>query len=511
MPTTLAERKLLDRGVLTDDLLAEQGIRVIDADVVSVGGGLGSFALVDLLRISGMAPERIRVVSPDRLPGARFLRLCAASGLREDDPLRSDSSARIDNVWGFPGYAAAQAWRDRRRGLAALAPLLRVFVEPVFAEFYTPSPGLVRAGLEREAARIGWSDMLVDGIAVAVRPRLGGGYFVLVEPPQEGEEGADGSALLAVRGRFGHLAVGYAGLRHGDASAEFRALAPDTGRVMHAYETHEHCYRTLATRGGSVLVRGAGIAASRILQRLIDDRHESGQDVRIWQVFRQYPDGDSGPVDFRQKAGCGFAYQPFNFPKAAFGGQLRDRARRMTDAERAALIRSMGGTTTPYRRQWARQLRAGREGGWYRAVVGEVTRLRARDAGITARIRPRYGKSLTLDVDFVIDATGLDPDVGHHPLLADLLTHGMARRNSLGGLGVAPDFQLTGTASDDGRLYLSGVAATGGYLAPVDSFAGLQQAALAIADSLADHGCGRALRPHRSMLAWWRWLRNAPP
>ncbi|MGH3515949.1 MAG: hypothetical protein ACRDQ7_00715 [Haloechinothrix sp.] len=505
MPTKLAEHRLIDVTVLTEGLLAERGVRVIDAEVVSVGGGLGSFALVDLLRVTGMPADRIRVVSPERLPGERFLRLCAVSGLRDDDPLRSDSSARIDNVWGFPSYAMEQAWRERKRGRAALAPLLRVLAEPVFAEFYTPSPALVRTGLEREAARIGWADMLVDGIAVAVRRRAGGGYFVLVRPS------GDGSRLLALRCRFAHLGLGYAGLRHGDASPEFRAVAPDKGHLVHAYEPHEHCYRTLAARGGSVLVRGAGIAASRVLQRLIDDRAESGQDVRIWQVFRHYPDGGSGRSAFRGKGGCGFNYQPFNFPKAAFGGQLRDRTRRLPAAERAELISSMGGTTTPYRRQWARQLRTGRERGWYQAVVGQVTRLRPQETGIAVRVRPRHGKPLTLEVDFVIDATGLDPDAGHHPLLADLLTRSAACRNSLGGLDVAPDFQLTGMAGGAAGLYVSGVAAAGGYLAPVDSFAGLQYAALAIADSLAAQGCGRALLTTRSLRAWWRWMRNAPP
>jgi hypothetical protein len=485
--------------VLSDEQLAAADLPVVDIPLVSVGGGLGSFALVDMLRVAGTPATRIRVVSPESVPGATFLRRCRDSGLADTDLLRSDSSARIDNVWGFPGYAVEQAWRSRRLG-----PLWRVLTEPVFTEYYTPSVGLVRAGLCREAARVGWPTLLVDGTATAIRPRVGGGYFVLVEPSANG-------CPFAYRCDFVHLALGHPELRHSEDAWLFHDRNPADARVVHVYQPHEHVYTELVRRGGAVLVRGSGIAASRVLQRLIDDRDRSGRDVRIWQQFRQFHVVDTGPIWFRRQASAGLRQQPFNFPKAAAGGQLRDRTLRLSDAARAELIRAMGGTTTPYRRLWADQLRRGRAEGWYRAVVGALAGLSGDARGVIGRIQPRSGDPVEVRVDFVVDATGLDTDIRRHPLLADLVLRVGAGTNPLGGLDVGPDFEVRGTASGAGRIYASGVLAAGGYLGPADSFAGLQQAAVIIADSLAERGFGCRFSTGRSALGWWRWMRNKAP
>lgn len=482
----------------TDELVEDSGLTVVDVPFVTVGGGLGSFTLVDLLRVTGTQTESIRVISPHRSPDAQFRARCHASGIHDNDPMRSDSSARPDNIWGFPGYAVQHAVRSR-----TLAPLWQVLAEPVFCEHYTPTLGLVHAGLCREAERIGWAGMLVDGVATAVRHRTQGGYFVVVEP-------ADGESMI-YRCRFVHLAVGHAGLRFTEDAERLRSRTPDNDRIVHAYEPHEHVYRTLATQPGSVLVRGAGIAASRVLQRLVECRDQHGTDVRIRQLFRSYTEAAHGPPWFRRYAEHGFSHQPFNFPKAASGGQLRDRVRTLTEPERAELIMSIGGTSTPYRRAWAQQLRRGREEGWYRAIAGRVTKLSPDRRGFKVRICDGAGRAKTISVDFVIDATGLDPRIRCHPLLADLIDVGGAGTNALGGLDVRPDFEVRGTASGDGRVYACGISTLGGYLAPVDSFAGMQQAALLISDSLAELGFGHRLRALSSLTPWWRWMRNRMP
>ena len=38
--------------------------------------------------------------------------------------------------------------------------------------------------------------------------------------------------------------------------------------MVSAYEQHEHVYETLKNRPGVVVIRGGGIVASRVLQRL---------------------------------------------------------------------------------------------------------------------------------------------------------------------------------------------------------------------------------------------------
>jgi hypothetical protein len=469
---------------------------VVDVPLVTIGGGLGSFTLVDVLRVAGVPAEKIRVISPHRTPDANFLRLCRASGLGDTDRLRSDSSARLDNPWGFPGYAAQQAWQTRR-----IRPLLQVLTEPVFSEHYTPTVGQVHSGLCREADRIRWESMVVDGVATGIRREDGGGYIVTVEPPA--------GPALAYRSRFVHVAPGYAGPRLAADARRFRDRNPMDNRLVHAYEEHEGIYSTLTERSGTVLVRGAGIAASRILQRLADDRRTSGSDIRVWHLFRHPRSRDPRPARLARYDGSAFVCQPFNFPKAAFGGQLRDRTLRLPAAQRADEIRVLGGTSTPYRRLWARQLRRGLAEGWYRPVTGEVTDLVPTESGIATYVRPPGSATVILRADFIIDATGLERDLHRHPILAAIEDLGVTT-NELGGLTIGPDFDVLGAESGTGRLYASGVVAAGGHLAPVDSFAGLQLAALAIADALARQGLGTPLRLTPSVAGWWRWMRNRP-
>jgi hypothetical protein len=91
-------------------------------------------------------------------------------------------------------------------------------------------------------------------------------------------------------------------------------------------------------------------------------------------------------------------------------------------------------------------------------------------------------------------------------VLGDLLAHGGASRNPLGRLEVERTFELRGAASGDGRLYVSGAAALGGYFPGVDTFLGLQIAAQEIADDLARRGACRRIGTVRSIAQWLKWL-----
>ena len=118
-----------------------------------------------------------------------------------------------------------------------------------------------------------------------------------------------------------------------------------------------------------MVLRGSGIVASRILQRLIDDRDKHGAQTNIVHIFRTYVSGSHGPSIFmRRRGGDGWAYQGFNYPKSVWGGQLKSRMRRLEGEDRAALYKTIGGTNTPVRRLWQEQLARGRKEGWYRTV-----------------------------------------------------------------------------------------------------------------------------------------------
>jgi hypothetical protein len=77
-------------------------------------------------------------------------------------------------------------------------------------------------------------------------------------------------------------------------------------------------------------------------------------------------------------------------------------------------------------------------------------------------------------------------------------------------LDVDPSFEVRGTRSGKGRLYASGAATHGGYLAGEDTFLGLQIAAQEIADDLAAQGFCARLDVSRSVRQWVRWAANRP-
>jgi hypothetical protein len=488
--------RLLAVPVWSDEDVAASRLRVENARFVTVGGGLASFAVVDVLRVCRVPVSDIRVISTQRQPYANLRYLIRSSQLSDSDPLRSDSMSRIGNIWGFPSYALERAMRKR-----SVRPLWSVLCEPVAAEFFTPSAAEVFTGVDREASRIGWQSMLFQGQADLLRRRSGGGYFTLVRP-------GDGTAPHLLRSDYLHIGTGHSAVGYPPEIRDYRLTHNDPFRVVNAYEPHEHVYQVLRRRPGTVLVRGAGITASRVLQRLLDDRVGSGQDVRILHVFRTYTDGPRGPWRFRRPGGDGWAFQAFNYPKAAGAGQLRQPLLKMDGAERAAFITSMGGATTARRRHWQRQLREARAVGCYQAVNAEIRKI---EPAAGQRVRIRTDSRTELEADFMIDCAGLRLAPHDNPLLASLLDDGGAGLNLLGGLNVGPHFEVRGADSEHGRVYASGVITRGGYLAPVDSFWGFSHAAMLICDDLAHRGFCARLGLARSVTGWFRWLARQVP
>ena len=150
--------------------------------------------------------------------------------------------------------------------------------------------------------------------------------------------------------------------------------------------------------------------------------------------------------------------------------------------------------------------------GWYRQYQGEVQQVTPRGGGGTiTEVTSSDGAQLELPADFIIDGTGLEADPKEHRLLGDLLEHGGAGLNGMGRLDVDRTFEVRGTRSDPGRLYAIGAATLGGYVAPVDSFLGLQLANILLVDDLATQGFGKKIGTARSLSQWLRWARNVAP
>lgn len=486
---------LVSTSIWTDEMVADQGIPVEDSPIATVGGGFGSYILADYLRVQGGVPTSgLRVVSNLSHPWQTYERLATSSQISYTDRIRSDSASRPDNLWGFPSYALQEAIRER-----TLAPLGHVFIEPIFEDYYTPRLGDVLRSVAREARRIRYWDMLVRGDVQLVRKRVGGGYFVVSVDPRQPD-----ALPTALRVRDVHLAVGYPGLKFLPELQEFRTQN-NYHRVVNAYENHEHVYHALRRRPGTVLVRGGGIVASRVLERLILDREKSGQPTRIVHLLRTFVNSSHGPHQWARRRGKdGFAYQGFNYPKSVWGGQQKARMAPMDRSSRTRQYEIIGGTTTAYRREWQRQLRKARSEGWYHAVCGTISELRDEGPTLTARMTVEQGE-FEVQPDFVIDCTGLEADVSEHQVLRDLLEHGGAQLNPLGRMDVKRSFDLTGAENGMGRVYVTGAAALGGPFPGVDTFLGLQIAAQEVVDDIAKRGHCRRLGPVRSTLEWLRW------
>jgi hypothetical protein len=486
----------------TDSMVAAAGIPVVDVPFVTCGGGMGSFVTVDYLRIAGVPTDRMRVLSDIDYPWQTYEYLTRVSQIPRPERIRSDSASRPDNIWGFPSYALSEAIHDK-----TLKSLRQVFFEPMWADFYTPRAGMVFENLERETKRIRYSDMLVKGQVRMVRRRQGGGYFTILTPPD-----AKPARRVAYRSQFVHVAVGYPGLKFLPELQAFRTENQDFYHVVSAYEDHEHVYDRLRVKPGVVLIRGGGIVSSRVLQRLMDDRAKYNLNTEIVHLFRTFISGAHGPNQWmRRQGGNGFAYQGFNYPKSVWGGQLKAKMRRLEGERRATEYKLMGGTNTPWRRSWQRQMREGRTAGWYRLMTGTVEAMKVREDGkVVSQVKTAQGM-VDVAADFVIDCTGLEADVSEHRVLNDLLEHSGAGRNPVGRLDVERDFELRGTASPPGVMYASGAATLGGYFPGVDTFLGLQIAAQEITDDLARRRFCRKIGPARSLGQWLRWAGNREP
>ena len=509
-PGVVPEGLLAQAAVDLEDL-RQAGVEVRESDYLALGGGVGSFAWADLLRNSGVPLAAITVAGVNDHAMTRYGRLCANSQIPDHERLRSHSESCPDNLWGFPGYALREAWGELRRGRArtALAPLWRVFAEPILDQTWTPRSGHVFDSMDREEARIGWREMLVQGRIRAVRKTTDGRLLAIVS--QSDERRRRHIALVAA---YVHLAVGYPAIQLLPDLGEFRERTGDRERVVNAYENHDHVYEHLRAHGGTVLIRGRGIVASRVIQRIVEER-ANNPDIQIIHLHRSRLMRGASFGRSRRRVEEQFEMQPFNWPRGCWGGEQQQQIESADDAERKRLIDVWGGTTTANRRDWRAMIAQGGREGWYRAEYGAVDSVELEDGRVVSRVSSRLagGGTQVLAVDFVIDCTGLVAGLERSPLLADLTSTYDLPRNALEQLWVTNDFEVDAIRDGDARLYAAGVITLGGPYAAVDSFLGLQYAALRSVDAMRGEGAPgiRKLNGLYSLRQWLRWVRGVAP
>ncbi|MBH8572173.1 FHA domain-containing protein [Nostocaceae cyanobacterium CENA369] len=483
------------------------GLPVDECEYLAIGAGLGSFVWVDLLRISGVRAEKIVALGLEKEPYARYKRLCMNSQIPLHERLRSNSDSCPDNIWGWPSYALREAWRDFTKGQlnSAVKYLWQVFAEPTYAETYTPRSGNVFDSIDREVKRIGWNQIYRYGRVRTIRKTDDGRYCVAYS------RGPGNHAFLV--SRYLHLATGYPAIQFLPDLQAYREKYQDFKSVVNAYETHTHVYEQLERQGGTVLIRGRGIVASRIIQRIYEARKRN-QNITVLHLMRSPKPQGNKFQNAQRLVKNHYELQPFNWPKACWGGDLRVMLEQANPDERKRLLTDWGGTTTADRRDWQRITEEGLREGWYQITFGQVVSVErnAQNRTITHIQEKGFGE-MNLTADFIIDATGLDAKVEASPLLEDLVKHYNLPINQLGRLVVANNFELVEMRSAKGQMYAAGATTLGGPHAAVDSFLGLQYAALVAVDGLA---AARApgvqrLNAFISFGQWLKWALNQSP
>jgi len=91
--------ELLAKEWWDDDDVDASSMSVSDALVVSIGGGLGSFALADTLRVFGVSTKDIVVVGDGDSPTRTYRYLAKNSQIPDAERLRSDAGSTMDNIW----------------------------------------------------------------------------------------------------------------------------------------------------------------------------------------------------------------------------------------------------------------------------------------------------------------------------------------------------------------------------------------------------------------------------
>ena len=483
------------------------GLRVDETDYLALGAGLGSYIWIDLLRIYGVKSEKIIALGLDKAPYTRYKQLCLNSQIPLHERLRSNSDSCPDNIWGWPSYGLREAWRDFGKGRLndSLKYLWKVFAEPDYAETYTPRAANVFDSIDREVQRIGWEQIYRYGRIRAIRKTDDGRYCVAYS------RGRGDHAFYVAR--FLHLATGYPAIQFLPDLQAYREKYRDFKSVVNAYEDHNHVYEQLERQGGKVLIRGRGIVASRIIQRIYEAR-KNNPNITVLHLMRSpIPEGNIFGKTQRMVKHH-FEFQPFNWPKACWGGDLRVMLEKASPEQRKGLLADWGGTTTADRRDWQHITEEGLRDGWYKIEFGEVESVErdVQNRTITHIKEKGYGQ-LTINADFIVDATGLDAKVQASPLLEDLVERYSLPLNHLSRLVVANDFELVEMRNGKGKMYAAGAITLGGPYAAVDSFLGLQYCALRTLDGLAIARAPgvRRLNLFSSFGQWLKWASNQSP
>ncbi|MFM6010605.1 MAG: FHA domain-containing protein [Dolichospermum sp.] len=488
--------------------IRRSGILVRETEYVACGGGMGSFVWVDMLRIAGVKPENIKVLSVQDKPYKRYESLLRNCQIPRHKRIRSGSDSCPDNIWGWPGYALRDTWKSLFSGQvgAALGFLWQVFAEPVYADTYTPRGRDVFESMDRESDRISWGKMLEYGSIRSLRQTEDGRYCIAYSTSEK--EDGNHQFLLA---KYVHLCTGYPAIKLLPDLEKYRQETGNFKTVVQGYEPHDHIYQQLEKKGGTIIIRGSGIVASQILERLYEARKMRGN-IQVIHLNREPRKGNEFESAKRYVEND-WEFQPFNWPKGTWGGDMRTMLETADPLRRRELLQGWGGTTTASRKKWRDIVRQGIDQKWYEIRYGLVTKLEPNSRGqVVTHLVTNKGQD-TLNADFIIDCTGLISNPLESPFLKDLILHYDLELNPERRFHVENNFEIKKLRNNHSRIYAAGIITLGGPYAPVDTFLGLQYAAHRSIEALAAVKAPgvRYIQGIYSLWQWLKWALNHKP
>ncbi|WP_202962817.1 hypothetical protein [Planktothrix agardhii] len=347
--------------------------------------------------------------------------------------------------------------------------------------------------------------MLEYGSIRSIRKTEDGRYCIAYCRSSSGQDNYQ--FLLA---KYIHLSTGYPAIKLlTDLEQYHREHPEESGEqktVVQGYESHDYIYQKLEKNGGTVVIRGSGIVASQIFERLYE-AHKIQPDIKVIHLNREPRKGNRFESAQRQ-VDNDWEFQPFNWPKGTWGGDMRAMLEAADPLGRRELLQAWGGTTTASRKKWRRIVEQGKSQKWYDTSYGLVKKLERNNQGQVVTYLVTNQGERTVVADFVIDCTGLVSDPLESPLLKDLIDHYDLDLNPQGRFHVENNFEIQKLRNQNSRVYAAGIITLGGPYAPVDTFLGLQYAAHRSVESLVEARAPR-MRYIDGIYSLWQWLKWA--
>ena len=445
---------LINTSTWTDADVANAGIPVQDTAIVSIGGGLGSLALVDFLRTAGMSTDRIRVLGDNAVPVGD---LRVPGHQLPDPPSRAPAFGRRvgdGQHLGLPELRRARGRADDKR----LKPLWtgghrtdprRVLHARGPDRSTSPSTARPPHRLERDApSRLRPHGAQARRRRLLRRPDTRAGVARAQTPSPTGPTSCTSPSAIP----------GSRSCPISRSTASAPATTPGSSTPTNRTTTSTRSASGVRARcsSGERHRRVADPAAPhrRHRRRRPDPHRAPVPQLRRWPPGRQ---GDvpapraptasptRGSTSPRRPGVASSAYTPRATSRVTTGANLLDQ---------------MGGTNTAPSASSGRSrshAAGSRASTTRRSVQVQSVEPSADGDGITTTIRSKAGDVHTIDAQFIIDGTGLLAHLEDHRLMADLLAHSGAGKNPKGRLDVERHFEIRGTANGEGRMYASGL------------------------------------------------------